>query len=242
MQHDGCEFISGTLIAQELNLEPIQVRKDLSITGIIGKPKKGYPVDDLVCAIERFLCWSVSRDAILVGAGHLGSALIGYKEFQLHGLHLIAAFDSDPQKIGKHIHGVLVLSAKTMEIEVRGFGVNTAILTVPSSEAQGVTDILVKAGVEGIWNFTNVKLKVPDTVAVQNEDLSSGYAMLCVMMQGATAVSDTFSEGATVSDTFSEGATVSDTFPEAAMVSDTFPQAATVSDTFSDGVPPHESE
>jgi redox-sensing transcriptional repressor len=191
-QQDGHEFISGTLIAQELNLEPIQVRKDLSITGIIGKPKKGYPVDELIHSIERFLCWSVPRDAILVGAGNLGSALMGYQAFQLHGLHLIAAFDVDAQKIGKHIHGVLVLSANTLEVETRGFGVKTAILTVPSSQAQSVADTLVKAGVEGIWNFTNVKLKVPDTVAVQNEDLSSGYAMLCVMMQGTPAVSDTF--------------------------------------------------
>jgi redox-sensing transcriptional repressor len=94
-----------------------------------------------------------------------------------------------------------------MEIEVRGFGVKTAILTVPSSQAQGVADILVKAGIEGIWNFTNVKLKVPNTVAVQNEDLSSGYAMLCVMMQGTTTVSDTFLEATTVSDTFSDGVT-----------------------------------
>jgi redox-sensing transcriptional repressor len=213
MQHEGYEFISGTLIAQELNLEPIQVRKDLSITGIIGKPKKGYPVDDLVCAIERFLGWSASRDAILVGAGNLGSALIGYPEFQLHGLHLIAAFDVDPKKIGQHIHGVLVLSAKTMDIEVRGFGIKTAILTVPSTQAQDIADILVKAGIEGIWNFTNVKLKVPDTVAVQNEDLSSGYAMLCVMMHGTTVVSDTFSGAAVVSDTFPGAAVVSDTFP-----------------------------
>jgi redox-sensing transcriptional repressor len=187
MRHDGCEFISGTLVAQELNLEPIQVRKDFSITGIIGKPKKGFPVDELINAIERFLRWDTARNAVLVGTGNLGAALIGYPNFQFHGLHFIAAFDIDPRKIGQRIHDVPVLSANVMEIEIRGFAVKTAILTVPSTQAQGVADTLVKAGVEGIWNFTNVKLKVPDRVAVQNEDLSSGYAMLCIMMQTKSA-------------------------------------------------------
>jgi redox-sensing transcriptional repressor len=176
-------FISGTVIAQELNLEPIQVRKDLSITGIIGKPKRGYPVDDLISAIERFLGWNAPRDAVLVGTGNLGTALMGYQDFQFHGLHLMAAFDKNPKKIGTSIHGVPVLPADTMDIQIRNFGVKLAILTVPSPFAQEITDILVGAGVEGIWNFTNLKLKVPDHVAVQKEDLSSGYAMLCVMMR-----------------------------------------------------------
>jgi redox-sensing transcriptional repressor len=183
LQREGDEYISGTVIAQELNLEPIQVRKDLAITGIIGKPKKGYPLDALVNAIERFLRWDSVRDAVLVGAGSLGTALLGYREFQFHGLNLVAAFDKSPQKIGSVIHGVKVLPVDTMEIQVRNFKVKMAILTVPSPFAQETADVLIKAGVEGIWNFTDVKLKVPENVAVQKEDLSSGYAMLCVMMQ-----------------------------------------------------------
>jgi redox-sensing transcriptional repressor len=183
LQREGGEYISGTLIAQELNLEPIQVRKDLAITGIIGKPKKGYPVDALINAIERFLGWDKVQDAILVGAGNLGTALMGYQEFQYHGLHLVAAFDKNPQKIGSAVHGVPILSIDTLDIQVRSLKVKTAILTVPSSFAQETADILIGAGIEGIWNFTNVKLKVPDQVVVQKEDLSSGYAMLSVMMR-----------------------------------------------------------
>ncbi|MDR2101502.1 MAG: redox-sensing transcriptional repressor Rex [Treponema sp.] len=182
LQREGEEYISGTLIAQELNLEPIQVRKDLAITGIIGKPKKGYPVAALINAIKRFLGWDSVQDAILVGAGNLGAALMGYQEFQYHGLRLIAAFDKDPEKIGSLIHGVPVLPTSALDVQVRNLGVKTAILTVPSAFAQETADILVNAGIEGIWNFTNVKLKVPDKVVVQKEDLSSGYAMLSVMM------------------------------------------------------------
>jgi len=179
-QRDGFEYISGTVIAQELNLEPIQVRKDLSITGIIGKPKKGYPIHALVAAIEHFLDWDSIRDAVLVGAGNLGSALTGYQEFHFHGLNVVAAFDRDPKKVGTTVHGVPVLSMDTIELQVRNLGVRMAILTVPFSSAQESADALVRAGITAIWNFTNVKIKVPEDVVVQNEDLSSGYAMLSI--------------------------------------------------------------
>ncbi|MDR2258359.1 MAG: redox-sensing transcriptional repressor Rex [Treponema sp.] len=183
LQREGDDYISGTLIAQALNLEPIQVRKDLAITGIIGKPKKGYPVEALIDAIERFLGWDAPRDAVLVGVGNLGAALLGYQEFQRHGLNIVAAFDNAPEKTGASIHGVSVLSVETMAAKVRNLGVKIAILTVPSPFAQETADILINAGIRGIWNFTNVKLKVPGNVIVQKEDLSSGYAMLCVMMR-----------------------------------------------------------
>jgi redox-sensing transcriptional repressor len=183
-QREGGEFVSGTLIAQELNLEPIQVRKDLAITGVAGKPKKGYPVEALISAIERFLGWDRTRNAVLAGVGNLGSALLGYPEFKRHGLNILAAFDRDPAKINSAVHGVPVLPVDAIEAEVPRLGVITAILTVPSAFAQETADALVKAGIRGIWNFTNVKLKVPDGVAVQKEDLSSGYAMLCVMLHG----------------------------------------------------------
>jgi redox-sensing transcriptional repressor len=183
IQREGDEYISGTLIAQELNLEPIQVRKDLAITGIAGKPKKGYPTGALIGAIEAFLGWDVPQEAILVGAGNLGTALLGYQEFQRHGLKIVAAFDKAPEKTGTSVHGVPVLPMDTLDARIRNSGIRIAILTVPSPFAQETADILIKAGVQGIWNFTKVKLKVPGHVAVQKEDLSSGYAMLCVMMR-----------------------------------------------------------
>jgi len=176
-------YISGTVIAQELNLEPIQVRKDLAITGIIGKPKKGYPVDALIAAIERYLGWDSFHDAVLVGAGNLGSALMGYQEFQLHGLRIAAAFDTDPAKVGGKIHGVDVYPMEELEVKISEIGAQIAILTVPSPFAQATTESLLRAGITSIWNFTNTKLKVPDEIVVQREDLSSGYALLSVMMQ-----------------------------------------------------------
>ena len=175
-------YISGTVIAQELNLEPIQVRKDLAITGIVGKPKKGYPVEDLIKAIERYLGWDQNHVAILVGAGNLGSALMGYQEFQRHGLRIVAAFDTDPQKVGTQVHGVPVRALESLEQGIKAIGAEIALLTVPSPFAQATAETLVRAGIASIWNFTNVKLKVPDQIVVQREDLSSGYALLSVQM------------------------------------------------------------
>jgi redox-sensing transcriptional repressor len=182
-QHNGSKYISGTSIAQELRLEPIQVRKDLAITGIIGKPKKGYPVNELIKAIERFLGWDSVQDAILVGAGNLGSALMGHQDFRLHGLHIVAAFDKNPHKIGTTIHGVRVLPMDSLETEIQKTGIKIAILTIHSDVARETADRLVRAGILGIWNFTAIKLQVPEGVAVQTENLSSGYAMLCMAMQ-----------------------------------------------------------
>jgi redox-sensing transcriptional repressor len=179
----GDRYISGTTIAQELKLEPIQVRKDLAITCITGKPKKGYPVDGLIRAIESFLGWDSGKDAVLAGAGNLGTALLGYEELRRHGLRLVAAFDKNADKIGKTIHGVKVLSVNCMEEEIRLRRVKIAILTVPSPSAQKTVDVLVSGGIEAIWNFTNTLLNVPDNVVIQKEDLSSGYAMLCVMLK-----------------------------------------------------------
>ena len=184
------EYISGTVIAAEQNLEPIQVRKDLAITGIIGKPKKGYPVNELIEAIESYLGWNLRHCAIVVGAGNLGSALTGYQEFKNHGLNIVAAFDIDPSKVGSSVHGVPIHPFEKIEEIVPRIKAELAILTVPSPFAVSTCESIVKAGIKSIWNFTNIKLKVPEDVQVWREDLSSGYAMLTVMMKLASRSSE----------------------------------------------------
>ena len=181
-QAQGLENISGTVIANELELEPIQVRKDLAITGVIGKPKKGYPVDSLIIAIEHFLGWSKNKHAILIGVGNLASALLGYQEFKFHGLDFVATFDADKSKIGKSIHGVPVYSIDSLKEKINNLEITIAVITVPSQVAQQTADLLIDAGIKAIWNFTNVKLKLPDDICCQQEDLTSGYAMLSLMM------------------------------------------------------------
>lgn len=178
----GEEFISGTTIAEELQLEAIQVRKDLSLAGAMGRPKRGYAIKELIFSIERFLSWNLEHKAAIVGAGCLGSALIGYREFKEHGLRISMAFDNDIKKVGSTLHGIKVHSIEEAPSLIKTESIKIAILTLPSEYAQKTCDILIDAGIKGLWNFTNTRIIAPDEVAVWKEDLSSGYAMLSYMM------------------------------------------------------------
>jgi redox-sensing transcriptional repressor len=184
LQEGGREWVSGTHLADDLKLEPIQVRKDLSFTGAVGRARVGFNVAETIAAIEQLLNWNNTRDAIVVGAGHLGGALLGYQGFHMHGLELIAGFDPNPAKQGE-VNGKSVLPMEKMADLVDRLHVRMAILTVPAEAAQQAADELVAAGIEAIWNFTPVKLRVPDNVVVQREDLASGLAVLSVMLAEA---------------------------------------------------------
>ncbi|MBI9109426.1 MAG: redox-sensing transcriptional repressor Rex [Spirochaetales bacterium] len=181
-EREGREWISTTDFSEVLFLKPIQVRKDLAHTGIIGKPKKGFKVDELIATINNFLGWNNLTDAFIVGAGALGSALLGYTGFQHHGLNIVAAFDVSPLVIGKIIHGKKVLPLEQLQDLGQRMKVRLGIITVPSEGAQNAADKLIEAGISGIWNFSPVKLHVPPNVVVQREDLSSGLAVLSVKL------------------------------------------------------------
>ncbi len=178
---EGKEVISGPTIAKELDLEAIQVRKDLAVTGINGKPRVGYPVIELISAIEKFILWDKKCNAVIVGAGNLGSALMGYNELKDHGLTIVAAFDTNEERLGKRENGVTVYNISELEKRVKQEKAELALLTVPAKVAQESCDLLVNAGIKQIWNFSNVKLHVPDHIQVLREDLSSGYAVLTVL-------------------------------------------------------------
>lgn len=180
-REEGHVVISGTVIAEELELEAIQVRKDLAVTGIVGKPRVGYPVEDLINAIRKFLGWDKACRAVVVGAGNLGSALMGYNELKSHGLTLVAGFDVAPERLGPRENAPEVYSMDDLKLVVTREQARLAILTVPSPSAQEVCDNLVAAGISQIWNFTNARLRVPEDVLVLREDLSSGYAVLTVL-------------------------------------------------------------
>jgi len=183
LQKEGAGIVSGTLLAEKMHCEPIQVRKDLSITGIEGRPRIGFVIADTIQAIEDFLGWNNPRDAFLIGVGSLGSALLGYKAFEQNHLRIVAAFDNNKKKCGKTIHGKEVLHISKLEDLAQRMHVHIAILTVPQAAAQEIVSYLVKCNIDGIWNFTPGKLVVPPDIIVQNEDLSSGLAVLCKRLQ-----------------------------------------------------------
>jgi redox-sensing transcriptional repressor len=174
----GAEYASGAFVAQQLGLDPIVVRKDLAITGVAGRPRLGFPVNDLITAIQEFLGWRNHYDAVLVGVGSLGSALLRYEGFKQHGLRIVVAFDCRRAVIGKCINKVKVEPSDQIARITRRLHAQMAILTVPAESAQGAADQLVAGGIRGIWNFTPVRLHVPDHVILQREDLAASLAVL----------------------------------------------------------------
>jgi redox-sensing transcriptional repressor len=172
------EYISCTQIGNELNILPIQVRKDLEITEASGKPKLGYEVKELLINIEDFLGWNNTTDAYLVGVGNLGSALLGYQGFKEYGLNIIAAFDADESKSGKEIQGRMVFPVSKLPDMIKRMGIKIGILTVPAHCAQSLANTMVEAGVHAIWNFSPVKIMAPQDIIVQHENLASSLVVL----------------------------------------------------------------
>lgn len=178
LQAKGISQVSCSVIGRDLSCVPVQVRKDLQFTGIIGKPKTGYSVAELIQAIETFLGWNNVNEAFLVGAGNLGTALLGHERFSKFGLRIVAAFDTDPEKIGQWVHEKAVLPLDKLADLAQRMSVHLGIITTPAEVAQVVADEMVKGGLQAIWNFAPVKLKVPEHIIVHNEDLYSSLASL----------------------------------------------------------------
>lgn len=177
MQDKGESFASAAVIAHELMIDPIVVRKDLAGTGVSGKPRIGFPVNALILAIQRLLGWNLEMNAILVGAGRLGSALLGYPGFLKHGFKIVAAFDNR-EDLPESISGVPIYPLEQMSEVVTKLNVSIGIITVPAGAAQSAADGLIAAGVKGIWNFTPICLHTPERVKVRHEDLASSLAVL----------------------------------------------------------------
>ncbi len=177
-RQQGRSHVSCTHIAEHLNLNSIQVRKDLALTGIVGRPKVGYEVDALVAAVESFLGWNNTQDAFLVGVGSLGRALLGYDGFQEYGLKIVAGFDTSPELIGTTIHGKEILDISMLVDLMQRMHIHIGILTVPAQAAQEITDLMVSAGVRAIWNYTPSKLRVPPSVVVEDVRMAASFAVL----------------------------------------------------------------
>lgn len=178
LREKGQEMISAAQIGEDLGVHHTQVRKDLAYTGSQGRPKVGHRVAELIQSIETFLNWNNSTDAFLVGAGSLGTALLGYEGFSKAGVRIVAAFDRDPKKVGRKLHGVSVLPMDKLEDLARRMHIAIAILTVPAEGAQEVASALVRGGVRAIWNFAPVPLSVPEGVIVESITLYASLAVL----------------------------------------------------------------
>lgn len=175
-------YISATALANVLGMGEVQVRKDLAMVSDGGRPKIGYLRESLIEDISQFLGYDNTTDAILVGAGKLGQALLGYSGFAAYGLNILAAFDAQPfaEETSERRP---VYPMEQMESFCRSNKVLMGIITVPAPCAQQVCDRLIQCGIKAIWNFAPTHLDVPDGILVQNENMATSLAVLSMHLQ-----------------------------------------------------------
>ena len=182
MPDTATPHISATALANALGMGEVQVRKDLAMVSDVGRPKIGYLRESLIDDIEQFLGYDNTTDAVLIGAGKLGQALMAYKGFDEYGLNIMAAFDRTP-KMEKTDEGKPVYNITKLEQFCRAHKVLMGIITVPAESAQEVADQLIAGGIKAIWNFAPTHLDVPAGILVQNENMATSLAVLSVHLQ-----------------------------------------------------------
>ncbi|MBE6976780.1 MAG: redox-sensing transcriptional repressor Rex [Ruminococcaceae bacterium] len=174
-------YISATALANALGMGEVQVRKDLAMVSDGGRPKIGYNRMSLIDDIEQFLGYDNTTDAVLIGAGKLGQALLGYSGFDAYGLNILAAFDANPAS--ETVDGKPILPISELESFCKANKVLMGIITVPAVHAQSVCDNLIACGIKAVWNFAPVHLEVPANILVQNENMATSLAVLSMHLQ-----------------------------------------------------------
>ena len=183
-RESGAEIISSATIATALELNKVQVRKDISaICSTKGRPRTGFNIQDIIDNIEDYLGYNNTMEAVLVGVGSLGTALLSNNTFARYGLHIVAAFDKDPKLIGQVIAEKKILPMNKLSEICSKKHIKIGIITVPADSAQSICDELVGAGVKAIWNFAITRLHVPAGVLIQNENLPASLAVLSLHLR-----------------------------------------------------------
>ena len=175
----GAKYISSTVIAQNISVSSVLVRKDLAlVSSEAGRPRMGFAINRLIVDIEKFLGYDNLSDAIIVGAGGLGRAMLGYEGFKSNGLNIVAAFDISEKLIGTQVMGKEILPLSKLKEFVEEHRIRIGIITVPKVAAQSVLNQMVDAGIQAIWNFAPAPLRVPKEIVLKTEDLAASLAML----------------------------------------------------------------
>jgi len=176
----GINNITSLQIGALLKIDASQVRKDVKMLDNIGICKVGYSVKALRKSIEEILGVGKVKEAIIVGAGNLGTALARYDNFAPYGLNILALFDNDPLKIGMSTNGKEIFHTSKLPDLIKRLNVQIAILTVPRQFAQDVANLLVHSGIKYIWNFSPSILEIPDDVQVWNENLIGNFLQFTI--------------------------------------------------------------
>lgn len=178
MRAEGVEYVSSTAISHQLNVDASQIAKDLSYLNIKGKTRIGYDVRQLEEGLSDFLGFHRRHNAVMMGVGSLGRALITDSGLQRYGLNIVAGIDTNPALALTSINGVRIYPPHRLKELVRELGIQIGIIAVPIEFAQAVSDSICEAGIRAIWNFTPSRIRVPEGVVVTNTSIYSHLALI----------------------------------------------------------------
>jgi redox-sensing transcriptional repressor len=178
LRQKGEQYVSSTQLSKETNIDASQIAKDLSFVRVTGRTRVGYEVETLITVLEDFLGFTRIHKAFLFGVGSLGGALLRDTGLEHFGLQIVAAFDVNPNLVGTTLCGIPIFHTDEFEQKMLEYDVNIGVLTVPIEIAQAVTDKMVAGGIKAVWNFTPFRIRVPESIVVQNTSL---YAHLALM-------------------------------------------------------------
>lgn len=183
LDNQNVSYVSSTQISKELNVQSSQIAKDLSFLNIRGKTRIGYEVKSLVTELEDFLGFDKQHNAVVIGTGSLGTALIQDHGLEHYGLNIVAGFDVRGDVIGQRLGDVPIYNINQLADWQHEHRVSIAILTVPVEKAQEVADLAVSSGMTALWNFTPYRIKTPEGVAIANTSIYAHLAIIYNRMQ-----------------------------------------------------------
>lgn len=182
---NGVTRISSQVLGEKMNITASQIRQDLNCFGGFGQQGYGYNVEALYNAIGEILGLHNGHKIIVVGAGHLGQALINYKSFEKRGFKIIGVFDIKEELIGRDMGGLKVMHFDSLEEFIKKENPDIAVLSVPKTAANSVAQQLVSCGIKGLMNFCYVDIDVPEDVCVENIHLSDTLMTLSYRLKNS---------------------------------------------------------
>ncbi len=192
------QTITSGRIGAALDVDPSQVRKDFAAVGLVGMSRVGYDACEVCRTIREVVGFDRNYDAVLVGAGKLGVAILSHPDFERYGLRIVGAFDIDAFKVGRRINGHTILPMDELPSLVRDQCIRMGILATPARATQAMADFLVALGVRALWNFTPVRLSVPEGVVARNERLTTGLAEIAYHLSSLERAEDGREEAVSV--------------------------------------------
>jgi redox-sensing transcriptional repressor len=170
LRQDGCYTVSSAKLGELTDVNPAQIRRDLTHFGSFGKRGVGYEIVSLIDRIQRILGSDHTHRLVLAGAGHLGAAIADYNGLRARGFIVAAIFDNNPEKVGTRIGDIIVQDIDAMPRIVCDQNIRIGVVAVPPDSAQTVADMMCSSGIRVILNYTPSMVRVSDGVTLHNTD------------------------------------------------------------------------